>query len=175
MSNSLLKPLIISFRRGDMSSFAIIYEQFKKLIFYYGKKLEDEDTVQELNIFLLELLYDIDISMFPCNNQDGIQRYIAVALKNEFLKICKQNSKYHKLCCKDYIREFSECCSYDDLFIKEALANLSEKQRLIIIYKYIYDYSDIEISDELNISRQAVNRLKNRALRELKTYYSKGF
>lgn len=174
MNNYLLKSLIINFRRGDMSAFAIIYEQFKKLIFYYSKKSGDDDTVQELNIFLIELLYDIDIALFCENSKDGIQRYIAVSLKNEFLRICRQNSKTKNLYLKSFNQEFADSYSYNDLFIKEALSNLSAKQRLIIMYKYIYNYSDTEISAELNISRQAVNRLKNRALRELKTYYLEG-
>ena len=171
MSNSLLKSLILCFRKGDMSAFTLIYDQFKKLIFHYSNKICSDDAMQELNIFLIELLYEINLSHFPNNDDNSIQRYISVSIKNEFLKILKRNAKYHSLCCDTYSKEFSSNSCFDDLFIKEALEELSEKQRLIIIYKYIYNYSDIEISNALDISRQAVNRLKNRALDRLKAYY----
>ena len=59
------------------------------------------------------------------------------------------------------------------LSVEDMLNCLSQKQKLIMIYKYIYGYSDIEISMLLNISRQAVNRLKNRAITTLKEYYIK--
>ncbi len=41
------------------------------------------------------------------------------------------------------------------------------------MFKYIEGYSEKEISIILNISRQAVNSAKNRALRKLKDEYKK--
>ena len=48
------------------------------------------------------------------------------------------------------------------------LNDLSEKQRFVIIQKYIIGFSDVEIAERMNISRQAVNRLINRALENLR-------
>ncbi len=43
-------------------------------------------------------------------------------------------------------------------------------QRTILEERYIKNYSDIEIANKLNISRQAVNKTKNKALENLRTY-----
>lgn len=173
MCNSIFKNLILRFRKGDMTAFTAIYEKFKKLILFYGSKTGEDDTVQELNIFLIELLYDINLSLFDDNTSNGIQRYIAVSLRNKYFKIAQENSKYTLLCGELYENEIKCSLSDERLIIDEILKNLSAKQRLIILYKYVYNYTDAEIALMLGISRQAVNRLKNRALTVLKDYYIK--
>ena len=46
--------------------------------------------------------------------------------------------------------------------------NLTERQKHILVLKYRYGYSDAELSEKLHITRQAVNRAKNRGLQELR-------
>ena len=46
--------------------------------------------------------------------------------------------------------------------------NKQALQRDVILLRYYKDYSDREISEKLKISRQAVNRAKNRGLKRLK-------
>lgn len=151
-----------------MNSFPLIYDIFKNLILFYSSKIKDEDAQSELNLFFIELLYSIDLDRFPPDISDGLSRYIAVAIKNQYIKISKINQTYNSIS----INLFNEIAYYDknhncELF--DAIKILSPKQRAVIIFKYIYGYSDFEISVNLNISRQAVNRLKNRALSILKS------
>ena len=149
----------------------MIYEEFKKSIQNYAKKLQDDDTSQELTLFLIELLYDIDLSCFTKEN-DGLKRYILVSLKNKYYALLQQKIKFKKQldnlkpCENDYIDITS------NITLREALECLSERQRLIIVYKYIYCLSDCEIARILDISRQAVNRLKNRSFSVLKNFYA---
>lgn len=172
MTNFRLIKLISEFKSGNMNSFPKIYDAFKKLILFYSAKTEDEDALCELNLFFVELLYSLDLNKFPCDFSDGLSRYIAVALKNKYLKISKLNQKYKSASVKllDQIAYNDEDYTGELL---EAVKLLSPKQRAIIILKFIYGYSDFEISVNLNISRQAVNRLKNRALSVLKLELSK--
>lgn len=172
MENLKLKKLIWDFRKGEIYSFSIIYDVFKKLINFYSKKAGDEDVEQELMIFLMELLYDIDLSRFEDNEKDNLKRYIAVALGHKYINIIKeiqnsQNKFYELLECDFFHYDNTE----SDIYVKSMLENLSPRQRMIIVYKYIYNYSDVEISYILGISRQAVNRLKNRALGTLRKLY----
>lgn len=51
---------------------------------------------------------------------------------------------------------------------------LTTTQKEVLYLKYFYGYSDSEISDKLHITRQAVNRTKNRALEELRKLYGIG-
>ncbi|HBF3254028.1 TPA: glycosylating toxin sigma factor TcdR, partial [Clostridioides difficile] len=52
---------------------------------------------------------------------------------------------------------------------------LSGIQRKVIFYKYLKGYSDREISVKLKISRQAVNKAKNRAFKKIKKDYENYF
>lgn len=169
MCNSLLKPLISRFKEYDMSVFTLIYENFEKLIYLYASRLKGEDAVCELNLFLIELLYSLDLSRFKADNTCEIQKYIAVCLRNKYIALSMRKDKVQKL-----VLPFYENCEpsyelYDDnVFLNEILGLLTEKQKTVLVYRYIYGYSDVEIGQKLRIKRQAVNRLRNRAFDTLK-------
>lgn len=171
--NYVLKNLIENFRRQDMAAFEIIYEEFKSRISFYARKQRNEDLIGELTLFLIELIYHIDIDKFCSDKSEGLERYILVSLKNEYISICRKSIKE-----KDFLRETYESALADvdstemRVDICEALGNLTKRQRDIIICKYIYCLSDFQIAEIFKISRQAVNRLKNRGLKVLKEYYS---
>ncbi len=171
MCNSLLKSLIKKFREQDMSSFTIIYDEFKRLIYHYSGRLGDDDSVQELTVFLVELLYSIDIDLFKSDTTDGLRRYIAVCLKNRYIALSREFQKLRAMSFELFDYSAGTEISDDMLIISEALNILTTRQKAIIIYKYIYCYSDTEIAKMLNTSRQAVNRLKNRAFVTLRQFY----
>ncbi len=172
MKNSLLKCLIGKFRAQDMTAFSLIYDEFKRLIYLYSGRLCDDDSVQDLTLFLIELLYSIDISRFTSDNSDSLKRYIAVSLKNKYIALSKEGEQYKKMCGEFYDGlYFTQAPPKEEIELVEALECLTSRQKIIIIYKYIYCLSDSEISNRLGISRQAVNRLKNRALITLKQFY----
>ena len=170
MENSCLLALLSKFRKGDMSVFPVIFSEFEGLIKHYARRSEAEDTDEELSVFLLELLYKLDISRFAGVTGDGLSRYIAVSIRNKYIAFSVKNDNFKKapLCIKaenTYIEDFSK-----HTFLKDALKHLTPKQKAVIQLKYIYDYSDVEIGLSLNITRQAVNRIKNRAIERLREY-----
>ncbi len=175
MSNLLLIKLIKKFRSRDMTAFAVIYKEFEGLILYYSAKLGGEDYSQELTIFLIELLYDLKITDFKSDSSEGVKRYIAVSLRNKYIALSKEKQKYDTLCKEAYENDFCYYSSADErLLLEDMLKGLSQRQRLVVVYKYIYGYSDAELGVMFNISRQAVNRLKNRAICILQEYYIGG-
>lgn len=174
MSNLVLIDLIKNYRAGDTTTFEEIYESFKKLILFYAHRLKYDDSTQDLILFFIELLYSVDLSIFEPDESEGLKHYIAVAIRNHYIFLSKSYQKTLALrnClyenCSFHIESVEErMCMID------ALKCLSERQRTVIIYKYIYNYSDIEIAQKLNISRQAVNQLKLRSIEILKRFYTK--
>ena len=171
MYNKLLISLIKSFRKGDINAFTVIYDEFEDLIRFYGRKISGDDASQELTLFLLELLYAIPLRSFLEDCSDGLRRYKAVSIRNKYIALSIEHQKSFKLWTGIYD---DDIYSYDStdirLEIQEALQSLPSKQRLIIIYRYVYGYSIWEIGKILGISRQAVNCLKIRALASLKNY-----
>lgn len=55
-----------------------------------------------------------------------------------------------------------------DELLAEALQQLPDKKRDIVLLSYFLDYSDMEIADLLNIVRRTVNDQRNKALKDLK-------
>ena len=172
MDNAVLTGLIKKFKNGDMTAFAIIYEEYKRLIIYYSKRLGGEDYSQEMTVFLIELLYGLNLERFGTSSQKGVGNYIAVALRNKYIALGKQKKKYEVFLNDIYEKDFeSSSANGTDIELRELLQLLSKRQQLVITYFFIYGYSEREVSRILNISPQAVNRLKNRALTTLKGFY----
>ncbi len=172
MYNYLLKGLIKELRQQDMTAFEIIFEEFKGLISFYSKKLDYEDALGELTLFLLELLHSIDLSKFKKEKSDTLKRYIAVCVRNRYIALSKQfcERQKHEL---SLFEKDSESCGFEGMLeILDALKYLKTSQRNVLIYKYAYSLSDCQIAEMLGITRQAVNRLKNRGLKALKDYFS---
>ena len=171
MYNYLLKGLIEDFKKQDMTAFEIIYEEFKGLIAFYSRKLNDADAFSELTLYFIEILYKIELSKFRKDKTDSLKRYIAVALRNRYIAISKKQSERHQN--ELNILENDSCCVGFEALIEtlDTLKYLTKSQRTIIIYKYIFSLSDFQIAEMLGTTRQAVNRLKNRALETLKKYY----
>lgn len=55
-----------------------------------------------------------------------------------------------------------------DELLAEALQELPEKKRDIVLLSYFLEYSDIEIAQLLNSVRRTVNDQRNKALKDLK-------
>lgn len=165
VKNNLLKPLIQKIKNQDMNAFVLIFEEFKKLITFYGVRLHYEDAASELTLFLIELLYGIDLEKFLDDDSDELHRYIAVSIKNKYISLSMAKTK--KL---DFESEFFEerfSCS-DEMedrfcFIK-GVGRLNEVQKLILVYHFVYGYSIAEIAERLNVTRQTANKIKNQAL-----------
>jgi len=173
MSNRVLKLYIKSFKNQKTEVFPLILRGFERLINHYAKLLGNSDDTQELNLFFIELLFRIETEKFASDSSNSLSRYIAVSLKNKYIEISRQSrkEKYQTLpFCESFYPTETD---FEETFETAAMLELlSEKQRLVIIFKYFYQYSDIEISKLMGISRQAVNNLKNRALETLRLLYA---
>ena len=56
----------------------------------------------------------------------------------------------------------------DDILIKDAINSLKEKEKRIIYDRYVYGKTQIELSEELNISQAQVSRIEKNALSNIK-------
>ena len=175
MENCCLITLINRFKKHDMASFPAIFDEFEKLIRLYASRLREEDAFQELCVFLVELLYKIDLSGFLSDRSDSVRRYIAVCIRNRYIFISKKQDDYGD---KNYILFENK----PDLspgpaeiqMLREAVLALTLRQREYVIYRYVYNYTDGEIAGFMKISPQAAGRLNKRAVKTLKEYFYGG-
>lgn len=116
--------------------------------------------------------------------------YCKRILKNEAINIQKHNQYLNskqvsfieltpeqlaQICTYDeYSTDYSrfKVLEYDiavkDELLAEALHELPENKRDIILLSYFLDYNDIEIAELLNLVRRTVNDQRNKALKDLK-------
>lgn len=144
-------------KNNEKGDFFAENERFSRLIKFYARKIKTDSAELDLWEFLFFLL--TSEREIPNDN------YIAVCLRNEYIRISKNIPKY---CALDFeIKAFdSERDTKIDLEI--ALKNLTKKERETIIMFYYYGYSIEEIGKSQNVSRQSVNKTKNRALEKLR-------
>ncbi len=116
--------------------------------------------------------------------------YCKRILKNEAINIQKHNQYMNsrqvsfseltpeqlaQICtCDEYSSDYSrfKVLEYDiavkDELLAEALQELPERKRDIILLSYFLDYNDVEIAELLNLVRRTVNDQRNKALKALK-------
>ncbi len=172
MENKKLLKIVKEIKNGDMSNFGELYAVFERLIKLYGARIELEDAKEELTVFLLELIYDIDTGRFAPDCSDTLCRYIAVSLRNKYIILSKKADRLRLESCELF--DYSGA-KYGEQDTKIALADglrlLSDKQRHAVVFRYIYGFSDAEIAQMLSVTRQAVHGLQLRALDILRRYY----
>lgn len=174
MENFMLKKYIKLFRNGQMEAFPIIYGLFKSIIDFYASELSGDDSRQELTLMLIELLYGVKTEKFETDNSDTLYRYIVVSLKHKYKAMKKFESHYAYFNTQLFENSFADSkVTQNEIDALDMLQTLSDKQRDVIIYKFFHNLTDTEISEVLGISRQSVNRLKNRGLEMLRFMYFK--
>lgn len=133
-------------------------EDFAPLIKHYARRYGGEDMAAQLWLKLWEL----------CAGGRAIsQRYVAVALRNEFIRYARElqrqplpTDKQPDTIAADFAAEIA---------IKTALAELSAPERSAIIYHRISGYTFDEIARRKGCTRQAINNAEKRGLDKLRT------
>lgn len=168
MNTNIFKK-IVHYRNGNNNSFEEIIEIFNPILNKYSRLLNGEDTKQDLILHMLEVVNKIPIDKQIFNNDKAIFGYILKALKNKYILLSKKNSNTTStelplnLDIEIGYEDFESDMELLDLF-----KILTEKESFIIRGVYIYNLSITEIASYMNISRQAANQAKNRALKKLR-------
>ncbi len=149
----------------------VIYRVFERLIRYYSARMCCEDGESELTLRLVELLHKLDLSRFKSDESFGIQKFIAVSLRNRYIDISKKGR--FELMTIQHLTDYAFTQKYVDekIMLPDALSVLSKKQRLVLDYEYFYGYNGEEIAEMMGTTRQAVNGIKQRALNTMKNFY----
>lgn len=166
-----LYNLIQSSQGGDQKSTLMIIEKFYPLIRKYSKKLDYDGADSDLTICLLETICNMPIKNNPDMKRDAcIVGYINVSIKNKYIYFSK---KYTQIKMETELNPniagetFYETIE-DHVYVSWAFENLSKMQKKVLRELFIENKSVSQIANQLNISRQAVNKTKNRALKNLR-------
>lgn len=174
---SELMTLVCAAQRNSQQM-EILLRKFEPLVRKYARrihKLEIDDAMQEMSLAFLQLIRKMDLSKFSGPDADKLfLAYLRRAMETRFLDIVKQQENTIIIAFDEVANQDQEDESLsleDRLELREMLGGLTDVQQKVIIAKYLDGYSDAEIAARLHISRQAVNRAKNRAIAYLKVRY----
>ncbi len=137
-----------------------ILAELSGLIEFYGNKSNDEEIKSDLRLFLWELI---------SAGKAISRRYLAVAIRNEFIKLSKKRQE----------QRIRENMLYDNLHTEnnnieerldliDALKKLTDKQRETVVLHHIAGLSFTEIAKRQGTSRQAAQKTAKRAEERLK-------
>lgn len=170
-----------SFLKGDDKSFAIIYQQFAPGLISFGYRFNVDhelvhDSLQEVFIDLYLKREKLDIKI------DKLRGYLFIALKNSILKKISKEKKLDLLDFEEGKNEslFEIEYSFQDQLIskeisaevktklRNAISNLSSKQKEIIFLKFEEELTYPEISKILNITIDSARKQFYRAIKTLR-------
>jgi len=132
--------------------------RFSRLIEHYARKLKTNSARCDLWGFLWILL--------ATKQPPPSDRYIAVCLRNEYIRLSKEKSRTVEL-----LRDFAAGDSTDfdlRLDLAAALRCLTENERRAVLLTTMQGYTAADVATMLGISRQAVNQCKLRGFAKMR-------
>ena len=145
---------------------------FDNIINKYSRKLNGEDTKQDLYVFLIKLINNIDELSIVNYEDKQVLSYFSKALKNEYIRLSKKNDRRKNnedYNCEDRVWGYNFIES--NIEVVDSIKNLNNYEKKIIKMVVLNGYSVSEVAKKTGKSRQAISQVKNRAISKLKKVY----
>lgn len=169
-----LYEIINKAQMGNSECMLTIIAKFDLLIKKYSRKLNYDGADSDLIINLIEIVQKIPINKNKNLQKEGcIVGYITNSLKYKYIRLSKKYSNISNTeieLNEEITRTVINNNIEIQIVVSSLLNKLPEKQKKILKRIFIDGYNESEIAKELYISRQAVNKIKKKALENLKHY-----
>lgn len=159
--------------KEEKRNMEVLVERFMPLIRHLAHRLpyDNQDAEQDMKLAFLTLIHRIDLAEMRSLEDPYLLGYLEKAMRNRCWNLrdryCRERNREQPL--DDAVILSQDSSPFEERVELELLCgNLTERQKQILVLKYRYGYSDAELSEKLHITRQAVNRAKNRGLQELR-------
>ncbi|WP_133016976.1 sigma factor-like helix-turn-helix DNA-binding protein [Clostridium cuniculi] len=163
---------IIEAKKKNNEAILVILDIFENIINKYSRKLNGADTRQDLYVFLINLINNIDTKLIINYEDKQILLYFSKSLKNEYIRLSKKNAKKSKneiYMNNELLYDCNKIESNIEILDSIRILTIYEKEIIRLIFFDGYKVSDI--AKKTGKSRQAINQVKNRALKKLKKEY----
>ena len=163
-----------SFRKRDAGALSYIYIQHASFLFQYGLMLSPDTN------FVMDCIHDLfeDLIHYQTtvHSTTNIRFYLFNSLKNKILRNHKnqhrtdtihEDSSFLKDTIQDqaHQHETNHC---QRKCLRKALNKLPERQKEVVYLRYIFDFSNREIVQIMNLSYQSVCNLLHKAIINLR-------
>lgn len=159
---------------GDEESVLFLYDKFLPKIKKCGRSLNYEAAETDITIRFLEFIRNTDFEALKSKCDGAVINYTNRFFVNTYINLLNSKKPQMQLIYIDDENSFTRDIPYYDdpsNLGMDCFSRLTELQRKVIVYRYIYGYSEQEIAQKLKISRQAVNRAKNRGIKVIRAVY----
>lgn len=169
------------FKNEEDEAISYIYHQNIDFLFYYGKKVTDDeqlilDTIQDLFYYLIS-------NRKSLGKTDNIRFYLTTAFRRRLFKELKNKKKELLLeeeaqlspeitfsIEEDIIRNEDQETKSE--MIKKGMKKLNTTQREILYYKFNCNFNYDQICEIMSISYDSARQLVSRAIQSLKKFLS---
>ena len=164
-----LYKLVKCARAGEAEAMEALVERFMPLLRKHARELGYEDALEDLILFLIETVPSIPLGRIGQENIGGLVRYIQAAVWHQLPKLRRRQREI-----MGYLEdlplevESPRSSLEEEVNFRLWLRPLTEKQKRIIQMSYLYQLSDQEIAGILRVSRQAVYKIRQSAIKKLR-------
>ena len=172
MNKELIFKIIDVKKNNKDESMLDILAIFDNIINKYSRKLNGEDTKQDLYVFLIKLINNIDELTIINYEDKQVLSYFSKSLKNEYIRLSKKNDRRKNnedYNCEDRVWGYNFIES--NIEVVDSIKNLNNYEKKIIKMVVLNGYSVSEVAKKTGKSRQAISQVKNRAISKLKKVY----
>ena len=169
----MIKQLIS--KLPDDTACITLLTRFEPLLKKYSALLTYEDAFEDLRAFFIELINKMANHEIALKSDGQIVNYIVISIQNYYIHLSKSHSftptLFSELSDEQLVHLDSITANEFDFTLSEYfIGNTGLKKREIeILYMYyVQQFTVKEIARHFNISRQAVNQTKLRAIEKLK-------
>ncbi len=168
--------LISKSQSGDEDATLILIEKFKPLLKKYAYKLSYEDAYNDLLVDFIELIHNIQIYYIYNKDEGGAVSYICTAIHNSYTKRLIGLLKLKKILLYSELNDnelfnIESMSSTNDVYqyfdLPSVGSVLTQSETSVIKMVFNSGYTSTEIANICGVSRQAVNQMKQRALKKL--------
>ena len=162
--------------KEDEPKFTQVYKKYRGMVYYIAKKHVGslrltEECVQEVFVAVAKNFHNIGDDI----NDKKVKNYIFTIAQAVSVDMYRTNAKHQYNVINQDISNINTLGEenfefYDEMDVRSAINNLPEEYKVVIILKYVNNYSGKEIAQMCNISHTLVRQRALRAKQMMKDY-----
>ena len=160
----------------DEAAYLDLLSRYNRILHKYAVLLNYEDSYEDLQLFFLSLVYSMRTSPILQKGEGVIVNYIISSIKHQYIALSKKQKNLpednfsslsdEQLTVVERISAEEDPCDISAYY--PAKEKLTDKETFVIKELFVEGFSVQEIAHKNNISRQAINQLKLRALEKIR-------
>lgn len=167
-------------QRGQENALVDLLLQFNPLLKKYARKLDTEDSYEDLRCFFIELVYHFDLHRMQNPSDGALVAYIGNCVKHRYIQESQRKNRSIIELTESSLSEAQlytikeiQSVSNDEIniFLLDLSHILTELEQKVVYWICVEGYTSASVAIALGVTRQNINQIKQRALKKLKAAF----